>query len=242
MVTNLNKISELSALYGKIHDCHLCPLMDREKQLRIVSAVDFNTDVFIISQALARDQLRMSGVNFFRSDGSLGNTGKNLEKFLNLFNRTVYPPHEVELNSGKCISRAGHGFQSVYNTEICQCYPGKSSAGGDRVPGVEEIRKCIDMKFLESEISIIKPKLILLMGNKSRTAFYRAFLGVQDVSTLGADINVILKNGVVPELVIGGRIVHYLPIQHASGVNPAFSRMLRNEGLVELIRGLLNEA
>ena len=75
--------NNLIRLYKRIHECHLCPEMNSKKAFRIPHAVDESMDVFIISQALAEKQLRLSGVNFFTSDGILGSTGRNLEKFLN---------------------------------------------------------------------------------------------------------------------------------------------------------------
>ena len=96
----------------------MCLLMDKEKSLRVIEAVDFNCDVFIISQALAESQLRRSGVNFFSAMGTVGNTGGNLEKFLNRLDRTIYPPVEVSISENVKISKRQEGLISVYNTEI----------------------------------------------------------------------------------------------------------------------------
>lgn len=50
----------------------------------------------------------------------------------------------------------------VYMAAVCRCFPGKSAHGGDRVPEPQEIAKCSE--WLEAEISILKPALILLVG------------------------------------------------------------------------------
>src|SRR5215510_1790778 len=98
--------SQLQKLYHEIHACHLCPNMDPSKALRRQEAIDTSMDVFIVSQALAEGQFRKSRVHFFTEAGGLGNTGRNLEKFLNQFHRTVYPPRAVRLASGAVVPPA----------------------------------------------------------------------------------------------------------------------------------------
>lgn len=116
---------ELEKLYQKIHRCRACPKMEREKALRRIDAVNISSDIFIISESLAKEQLRKSGVNFFKKNGQLGNTGRKLEKLLRKFNRTVYPPCQVMLSEGATMPKADKGYLSVYNTESAQCCPGK---------------------------------------------------------------------------------------------------------------------
>jgi len=55
----------------------------------------------------------------------------------------------------------------VYMSAVCRCYPSKKQKagkilGGDRVPDNNEIRSC--SQWLQSEITIIKPKLIIPVG------------------------------------------------------------------------------
>lgn len=57
---------ELINLYSEIHNCHICPKMDKIKLQRNIESVDENSTVFILSQALAEKQLRESGVNFLK--------------------------------------------------------------------------------------------------------------------------------------------------------------------------------
>ena len=68
----------LSTLLKEISACHVCPNMDRIKATRLYEAVNHNADVFILSQSLAREQLRLSGINFFNPQGKQGTTGQNL--------------------------------------------------------------------------------------------------------------------------------------------------------------------
>jgi len=214
--------------------------MDPKKTLRLVKAVNQKSDVFIISQALAANQLRCSGVNFFQENGKVGITGKNLEKFLNKFNRTVYPYQEIKLPKDTVIPRCRFEHISVYNTEIAQCYPGKKIEGkGDRQPNIHEITNCINQGFLLKEIELMKPKLLLLMGKLSRDNFFKYILKVNPPSSLSSHISNIVQNRKIPQFPLIGRSIYILPIQHASGANPQFSEMVSNEKLIELINGVL---
>ena len=230
----------LATLYARIHNCHICTKMDRDKALRREDAVTLETDTFLISQALAETQLRKSGVNFFSAEGELGSTGRNLERFLNQFDRTVYPYREVKLSSGATIPKCREGFLPVYNTELTQCFPGKKPSRNDRPPSVGEIRNCIGQHFIEQEIKIIRPKLLLLMGAKSRNSFHRYFLDRVSTKNLGEDIDSIVRDAKLPTVEVSGLEISVLPIQHASGANPSFWKMLRNQPLTELIRRALD--
>jgi uracil-DNA glycosylase family 4 len=206
-------INELKNLYKEIHDCHKCPLMDPIKALRKIDATNLTADVFVISQTLAKGTLRESGINFYTIDGKIGNTGKQLEKFLNKFQRTINP------ESGNCI----------YNSEIAQCYPGKNKNGkGDRKPTKDEINNCIH--FLLQEIDLIQPKVILLMGKSSRDGFWRYILK-RKCTSFSDHVGTVDYYNEIP----------VIPVFHASGANPRFSDMLKDEKLIETIKKLLNE-
>ena len=86
------------------------------------------------------------------------------------------------------MRQASSPLLSVYNTELTQCFPGKGNTGGDRVPTVTEIATCLRQNFLKREIALIKPKLLFLMGDKSRRAFYKAFAERPSKDTLHAHI------------------------------------------------------
>ena len=227
----------LRTLYVEIKNCSMCLLMDKEKSLRVIEAVDFNCDVFIISQALAESQLRRSGVNFFSAMGTVGNTGGNLEKFLNRLDRTIYPPVEIPISENVKIPKRQDGLLSVYNTEITQCYPGKSRKG-DRVPSKEEISACVGKNFLIREINTIKPKLLLLMGRLSRDSFYTHVLKESFPKSLSEHIKDVTDIG-IPTVKVGEHSLSVSPIQHASGANPEFYKMLKNEKLIALLRDIL---
>jgi uracil-DNA glycosylase len=236
----MTKDKALRQLYFNIHSCHICPQMDKQKAQRRIDAVDIDADVFIISQALAANQLRKTGVNFFKSDGRLGTTGNRLEGFLNRFQKTVFPPRNLILDGGSRVPARRYGFFSVYNTEIAQCYPGKDqNKRGDRTPTPFEIRNCQQGGFLVDEIKIIRPRLLLLMGKTSRDAFYDYYLKRNYPKSLTKHLKQIVEERVLPRFIIGDLNVNVLPIQHASGANPGFSTMMADDVLVSMINDAL---
>lgn len=52
--------------------------------------------------------------------------------------------------------------EKVYMAAVARCFPGKAKGGGDRKPDPEEISRC--RSFLEREVAILQPKLILPVG------------------------------------------------------------------------------
>src|SRR5207249_1859275 len=48
---------------------------------------------------------------------------------------------------------------SIYMAAVCRCFPGKTKAGGDRVPNDVEIANC--SHWLDAEIALLKPALII---------------------------------------------------------------------------------
>jgi len=231
---------QLRRLYLDIQNCHVCPHMDGEKALRLVDGVNAQSDVFIISQTLAANQLRKSGVNFFQADGRLGNTGKSLEGFLTTFGRTVYPKQPVMTSSGSMIPKCEPGYVTAYNTEIAQCYPGKSPTGrGDRTASSQELRTCVGRGFLVNEMELIGPRLLLLMGKASRDTFFDYVLEVQYPESLTEHIQEIVHARRIPLFKVGELSLYVLPIQHASGANPRFRSMLQNHRLIEMVKEVL---
>ena len=230
---------QLQKLYNEIHSCHICPKMDPIKAMRLTNAVDSNMDVFIVSQALAKDSLRKTGVNFFKEGPELGYTGARLERFLNKFNRTVYPSKQVSLGS-TIIRKADSPLLSVYNSEITQCFPGRKDGENDATPTANEIATCLGQTFLEREIALIKPKLLLLMGDLSRREFYKHFIGTRRTDGLQAHLDNIVESGSMPKHKVGELSISVLPIIHASPRTASnFNKMLANEPLIRLIQDVL---
>jgi uracil-DNA glycosylase len=119
------------------------------------------------------------------------------------------------------LDRAGFP-EHVYLTSLTRCFPGKSPSGnGDRPPSAPEIALC--RPFLEREIQLIQPKVILLVGKMA----IDAFLGKKPLT---ATVGQVFERD--------GRL--YLPLPHASGVsrwlNSAENRALLDRALTELSR------
>lgn len=231
---------DLKALYQRIQNCHDCPKMCPVKALRNEKAVSPNTDIFIVSQALAQSTLRLSGVNFFDEQGKLGGTGANLEKLFNPIGYTVYPARNIKLKSGAVIPKAKN-YTPVYNTELAQCFPGRLKSGNDRLPSQKEIKQCLNNGFLEEELQLIRPKLVLLMGAKSANSFYERYAPDQVFDeTFPEHVNKVFKKKAPKKVKIGNLEVTCLPIHHASPANNGnFSKFFKNNRFNDLMQSIL---
>jgi uracil-DNA glycosylase len=58
---------------------------------------------------------------------------------------------------------------TIYFAAVCRCFPGKTPAGGDRVPAPDEIRNCFS--WMDEEIKILKPHLIIPVGRLAIAQF-----------------------------------------------------------------------
>ena len=50
----------------------------------------------------------------------------------------------------------------IYFAAVCRCFPGKTAAGGDRVPAPDEIRNC--STWMNDEIDLLRPQLVIPGG------------------------------------------------------------------------------
>ena len=55
----------------------------------------------------------------------------------------------------------------VYMAAVVRCFPGKTRAGGDRVPSAEEI--AASRPFVEREIAVLRPRLVVPVGRLAIT-------------------------------------------------------------------------
>lgn len=218
----MTKQGKLSDIFDRIHELNVCG-RDNFKVKRDITATNINSKVMVIAEAMAPEQVRLSGVNYFYKDGKIGSTGKYFEKFLNKFGYTVYPSKE------NCI----------YHTEIVHNFPGYKISKGKksiRRPTKQEIEESIESNILRDEIDLIQPKLILLMGSTAYNTFYKYILKVHVKRNLTEEIKRISESGKFNMF----NDIPIIPIQHSSGANPRFNLMLRNEKLIQLIRGIVN--
>lgn len=207
-----------------IHNTHVCGF-DGKKVRRDISRTNCSPQLMIIAEAMAPEQVRLSGVNYFYSDDKIGSTGKSLERFLNKFQQTVYP----------------NQHNSIYSTEIVHGFPGYVTKNGKRSirrPSKEEIIQSIKSGILQKEIKVFKPQLILLMGDTAYKSFYNYLLKTKPNNSLSLEIDRISQGG---EYFMFNKIP-VIPIQHSSGANPRFYSMLNNLQLINKITSILNKS
>jgi uracil-DNA glycosylase len=66
-----------------------------------------------------------------------------------------------------------HFRAHIYMAAVCRCFPGKHPKGtGDRVPDDQEIANCAP--WLEREITLLRPKLVVPVGKLAITQFLEA--------------------------------------------------------------------
>jgi uracil-DNA glycosylase len=155
-------------------------------------------------------------------------------------------PGKVEAEGGKPFAgRAGktlfrwlaqcglsedHAREAIYIAAVTRCYPGPHPGGrGDRVPTRDEQARCGD--WLESELKIIRPKLLIPVG---RLAIEKFLPPLPLDQLIGREHTV--KH-------VGG-VSKVIPLPHPSGasswIHQAGNRALVDAAL-DLIREELNQ-
>ena len=115
-----------------------------------------------------------------------------------------------------------------YMTAVTKCYPGKDKNGkGDRVPSPAEQQLC--RPFLEREIALIQPRLILLVGKLSISQLFPRSTPLREI--IGSAVYYkpeALINPVQFDLKRGDRVNRYrgevtgrfvVPLPHPSGAS-----------------------
>jgi uracil-DNA glycosylase len=95
---------------------------------------------------------------------------------------------------------------TVYMAAVCRCFPGKTAAGGDRVPSRIEIENC--SSWLDAEIALLSPDLVIPVGKLAIAEF------VQPVPAL---IEVIGRMRTVER---AGKRFDIIALPHPSGASP----------------------
>ena len=89
----------------------------------------------------------------------------------------------------------------IYFAAVCRCFPGKTAAGGDRVPAPDEIRNC--STWMNDEIDLLRPRLIIPVG-KLAIAQFLPFEKLDEV--VGRSFK--------------SRAFDLIPLPHPSGASP----------------------
>ena len=93
----------------------------------------------------------------------------------------------------------------IYFAAVCRCFPGKTAAGGDRVPAPDEIRNC--SSWMNDEIDLLRPDLIIPVG-KLAIAQFIPFEKLDEV--VGRSFRIRDKR----------RAFDLIPLPHPSGASP----------------------
>ena len=94
---------------------------------------------------------------------------------------------------------------TIYMAAVCRCFPGKTAAGGDRVPDAQEIVNC--QNWLIKEIAILRPALVLPIGKLAIQQFV-IFDKLTDI--IGKKLTVTFH----------GHTFDIVPLPHPSGASP----------------------
>src|SRR5437588_9899698 len=70
----------------------------------------------------------------------------------------------------------GYLHEHTYLSSLTRCYPGPNPRGnGDRRPSPQEVALC--RPFLEAELRLLQPKVVLLVGSMAIETFFGAVAG-----------------------------------------------------------------
>jgi uracil-DNA glycosylase len=95
---------------------------------------------------------------------------------------------------------------TVYMAAVCRCFPGKTAAGGDRVPSKDEVANCSE--WLAAEIKLLSPELVIPVGKLAIGQFIDP---VPPLTDLIATQRTLQKFGHTFDIV---------PLPHPSGASP----------------------
>ncbi len=129
------RIARITSLHARMEKCHQCPHMVGP----VVHGPAMVSEVLVVGQAPGPHE------------GKIGRpfawtAGKTLFRWL--FEAGGVDEPRVR--------------ERLYFSAVARCFPGKAKGGGDRVPDEKEISNC--RTWLEAEVSILKPALIIPVG------------------------------------------------------------------------------
>ncbi len=109
--------------------------------------------------------------------------------------------------------------REMFMTALTKCYPGRSESGhGDRVPSKEEQALC--RPWLEQEIALVNPKLIIPIGRLAIGLFFESRLALEEI--IGTQIE------------REGRVI--IPLPHPSGASTWHQKPANQVRLQKAIR------
>lgn len=212
------RLAKLAELYDEIWDwAH--NKYDRHLVKRKVEAVDPSSRLFVVGEAHAEDQVRLTGINWFDAWGELGLSGKNLDVILRCLRHTVHPPASIHLARGTAQPKDSE-LTTVYTTDIFPCYP---PGGGEPAPAL--ITDALQQRFLTREFEILQPKVVLLLGRSSYEAFYTHLLGTAPRVNISTRFRALSPSTELDEY-LGALVVPFL---HPSPQSGKFSQWFKEQ-------------
>lgn len=178
------RLKELQGIYASIKTWS----PDRKQAERELTAINPSAFLAVVGEAVGPRTLRLSGVPYFDDRGQIGRAGKYLDDILKSVGYTVYPPQDIRVRHGTIHRSPGLGRYTAYYTDMCPTFPGyqRDSNGRMRIrrPSSGLIRSAMERGFLEAELELIDPKVILLLGGQTYKYFYRYLLGKPKIPKL----------------------------------------------------------
>ncbi len=189
----VRRAEAIAALQQRIRSCRLCQEHGYIRQAHPIVSGRATDRILVIGQApghrsIAKD-LPFSGPG-----------GRILQKWLE---QAGFPP--------------GYLHEHTYLSSLTRCDPGRNPSGnGDRRPSPQEVAFC--RPFLEAELQLLRPKVVLLVGTMAIEAFFGKVRLEDIIGTFKERDEMLL-----------------LPLPHPSGV----SRWLNDAEHMELLRKAL---
>jgi len=194
----IDRESSIGELWKRIRSCRACQEMDFIKEAKPVFSPIYPTSWMLVGQAPGIIELEM-GLPF------MGRAGRNLFRWL-----AEAGWEETEFR------------KSVYMTSVTRCWPGKgSSTSGDRAPSAREVALCLP--FLEREVSLISPRVVILVGKLALEVFLK-------IKKLEGAVGAYLEKE--------GRI--WVPLPHPSGASRWLNEE-KNKNALKRALGIIRE-
>lgn len=142
----ISKEAAISLLQERIFACRLCQEGGYIRQAHPITSGRGSDRVMVIGQAPGHRSVT-KGRPFSGPGGSI------LQKWLE---QAGFPP--------------GYLHEHTYLSSLTRCDPGRNPRGdGDRRPSPQEVALC--RPFLEAELQLLQPKVVLLVGSMAIEAF-----------------------------------------------------------------------
>ncbi len=159
--------SAAAELHARVHACSRCfdapgcaMVPDDLRLPRRLPEQLIGCEVMLVGEALGPGTQRLSGLPYVRPDGTLRPPGQALDRFLSTFGYTIRP---------------GGPGQCAYSTDLVRCVPLRPPAHEQlRPPTRQEAGNCLP--WLEEEIRLAQPGVVVLLGLHAVRALFRAYL------------------------------------------------------------------